>query len=440
MKLPFEKAVVWSLLGGHLLLPSAFIIDVPVLPPLEKDGVTAMAVLLLCWIYGGNVPRPRRSPLLYLFAGALVLSPLLSSINNSYELQNAGKSVQGFYPLTALKFAGRNALMLIPMYIGARFLATDSGRLALLKAVPSALLFYSVAMLFEVRMSPQLHRWVYGYFPHSFAQQIRDGGFRPVVFLSHGLEVALFTTLGLLAAVVLFRRRNNVLTLPALPVAGYFSVLVLLCKSLGATVYAIVLAPVVLLTKPRSWARLALIGSLFVCSYPILRSNDIAPTQLITNVAGSFSEERKASFEMRVNNEDALLAKANLKPFFGWGGWGRNRIFDKWTGQDISVTDGGWIIQYGSYGWAGYLALFGLLTVALLQALRATGKQMTPADITRGGLALLVGVCVIDSIPNSTQLAIIFPVAGAIASSARARVASRASRPAATAPAVGAVA
>ena len=425
-RLSFEKAVIWSLLGGHLLLPSALIIDVPVLPPLDKDNITAVATLLLCWIYGGNVPRPRRSVLLYVFAAALVISPLLSSINNSYELENAGKSIQGFYPLTALKFAGRNLLMLIPMYIGSRFLATDKGRDALLKAVPTALLLYTPAMLFEVRMSPQLHRWVYGYFPHSFAQQIRDGGFRPVVFMSHGLEVALFTALGLLATIALLRRRERVLAVPPSLVAVYFSGVLVLCKSLGATIYAIGLAPVILFLRPRFWARIALIASLVVCIYPVLRSNGLAPTQLITNAAGAFSADRQASFETRLNNEEALLAKANQKPLFGWGGWGRNRIFDKWTGQDISVTDGGWIIQYGCYGWAGYLALFGLLTVALWQALRATGSEATAANVTRGGLALLVGMYVIDSIPNSTQLAIIFPMAGAIASSAVVRSMARA--------------
>jgi hypothetical protein len=274
-------------------------------------------------------------------------------------------------------------------------------------------------------MSPQLHRWVYGYFPHSFAQQIRDGGFRPVVFMSHGLEVALFTTLGLLAAVMLLRKRDRILRVPAGLVAAYFSGVLVLCKSLGATIYAIVLAPVILLTRPRFWARIALIASLVVCIYPLLRSNGLAPTQLITNAAGAFSADRQASFDTRLNNEEALLAKANQKPLFGWGGWGRNRIFDKWTGQDISVTDGGWIIQYGCYGWAGYLALFGLLTVALWQALRATGSEATAANVTRGGLALLVGMYVIDSIPNSTQLAIIFPMAGAIASSAVVRSRSR---------------
>src|SRR5437764_1120755 len=83
--------------------------------------------------------------------------------------------------------------------------------------------------------------------------------------------------------------------------------------------------------------------------------------------------------------------------WFGWGGWGRSRIFDQWTGKDISVTDGGWIIYFGVYGWFGYLCFFGLLAAALFQAHRVMDKQVTPANILRGGVALLLTVYVINS-------------------------------------------
>ena len=429
-RLPLEKAVIWSLLGGYMLLPSSLEVDAPLLPPVDKISITALATLLLCWVYGSQAPRPKRSILLYLFALAFVVSPLLTSLDNSYELATGGKSIPGFYPLTALKFAGRNLLSLVPMYIGSRFLSTENARSALLKALPTAMVFYSLPMLFEVRMSPQLHRWVYGYFPHvSFAQQIRNGGFRPVVFFTHGLALALFTALALLAALVLIRVRTRILGQKPALVAAYLSGLLILCKSLGPVIYSVVLAPLILVTRPRTWIKIACAASLIVCAYPLLRNNGLAPTQLISQAASAISTDRSKSFDVRVENESALLAKANQKPLFGWGGWGRNRIFDKWNGQDISVTDGGWIIQYGCYGWVGYLALFGLLAVALLRALRATDKEVSPVNITRGGLALLLAVYIVDLIPNGTDLSLIFLLAGSIASTARARRTSLVKRP-----------
>ena len=422
-RLPLAKAAIWSLLGAYFLLPSALDIDVPGLPSLDKMSITALATLLLCWIYGGQAPRPRRSIMLYLFAAGFIISPILTSFTNSYELSTGGKSIPGFYPLTGLKFAGRNLLLLVPMYIGSRFLSTDHARSALLKAMPAVALVYSLPMLFEIRMSPQLHRWVYGYFPHeSFAQQIRGGGFRPVVFLNHGLAVATFVALALLATLIVLRMRGRIFGQAPALAAAYLSGLLILCKSLGPVIYAVLFAPVIMFLRPRTWIKIACAASLFVCAYPFLRTHQLSPLEPISKLASAVSADRLASFQARLNNEDELLAKANQKPWLGWGGWGRNRIFDKWTGQDISVTDGGWIIYYGVFGWLGYLSLFGLFAIASFRALRLTDKLVTPANLTRGGLALMLALYVLDAIPNGAQLTLIFLLAGSIASSAKAKV------------------
>lgn len=406
-----------------MLLPSDFAVDAPLLPPLDKIGVTAIATVLLCWSKGTSLPRPQRSALLYILGAVLVLSPIFTSLANSYELQTAGKSVPGFYPLDGIKFAGRNVLMLIPFYIGSRFLSTDNARTQLLRALPLAMLFYSVPMLFEMRMSPQLHRWVYGYFPgDSFAQQMRGGGFRPVVFFPHGLLLAMFTALAVIATFVFVRARLRVTKVPTIGVAAYLSGLLVLCKSLGPVVYAVVFAPMVMFTRPRTWVKLGCVVSLVVCAYPVLREYGLTPTQLVSDLATMVSPERSASFETRVTNEQQLLEKANQKPLVGWGGWGRNRVFDQWTGKDVSITDGGWIIMFGSFGWLGYLSFFGLLAVSLFRALRSMDRQVTPPNMMRGGLAVLLTVYLIDSIPNATQVSLIFLIAGSIASSPPVRV------------------
>ncbi len=419
--LPLEAAAIWSLLGGYLLLPSGTQIDLPLLPPLDKTSIPAIITLLLCFMKGTQSKPPRQSPLAYLFALAFIASPVFTSFGNSFELQTVGGSIPGFYPLDGLKYAGRNAIMLVPFFIGTHFLNTEYGRSTLLKSLPAAALVYSLPMLFEVRMSPQLHRWVYGFFPHSFQQQMRDGGFRPVVFLEHGLQVALFASMAVIAAAIVMRLKRRIMRMPAGAVTFYLGIVLLLCKTLGATLYAALMAPVVLFTRPRAWARLSCIVLLFVCAYPALRWHGLVPVQQVSSAANAISGDRSASFEMRVANEDQLLAKAQQKPLFGWGTWGRNRIYDAQSGRDISVTDGTWIIELGVFGWLGYLSLFGLLTVAVFRAYRAVGNQVTPASITLAGLSLLLGVNVIDLLPNSNLTPITFLLAGAIARAGRAR-------------------
>ncbi len=434
--LPIEAAAIWSLLGGLMLLPSGLELNYPLLPPLDKTSIPAISTLLLCWMKGAPTRGPRQSLLVYLLAAGYIFSPVLTSLGNSYELQNAKGSIPGFYPLDAVKYAGLNLITLAPFYVGSRVLHTQDGRMLLLKTLPAAMLIYSLPMLFELRMSPQLHTWIYGYFPNdAFSQQIRGSGFRPVVFFPHGLALAFFTALTLLASLVLVRLKTRTFHFPAGGVAGYFGVLLLFCKSLGPLAYAVLLAPIVLFTRPRVWVMISIPLLLMVCVYPALRGNGLAPTQIISKAANSISPDRSASFRTRVVNEEMLLAKANQKPMIGWGTWGRNRVFDRETGRDISVTDGGWIIRFGMFGWLGYVTLFGLFAAIGLQALRAVDSKITPGNVSLAGLTLMLAVYVVDQVPNANPMSLTFLIAGAIGTAARAR-ASRWNKPRIARPAV----
>jgi hypothetical protein len=420
--LPVETAAIASILGGYLLLPSGMQVDLPMLPPIDKMAVAALSSFVLCLMKGTRFKAQQPSFFVYLFAFGFVLSPLLTSFENSYELQNAAGSIPGFYPLDGLKVAGRQLIALMPLYVGMRYLSSDDGRALLLKSFPAALLVYSLPMLFELRMSPQLHSWIYGFFPHQFAQQMRDGGFRPVVFLEHGLVVALLTSLALIAAVTGARAKWRILHVPSGLVAGYLSVLLILCKSLGPVIYAAILSPIVLFTRPRFWVKLSCAMLLLVCAYPALRTNGLIPVQFVSNAAKLVSADRSSSFDTRVRNEEMLLAKATEKPLLGWGTWGRNRVYDPETGQDISVTDGGWIIQFGIYGWFGYLSLFGLLAAAGFGALRRVGPEVSPASISLAGLTLLLAVYTVDAIPNGNTMSLTLLLAGAVATGKKVRV------------------
>ena len=430
VRLPVEAAAIWSLLGGYLLLPSATSVDVALLPPLDKFIIPAISTFVLCWMKGTRSPPPPRSVLIYFLALAFVLSPIFTSLNNSYELRIADRSIPGFYPLDAVKLSLRNLFTLAPFFVGMRFLSSDSGRALLLKAVPTAALFYSVPMLFEVRMSPQLHNWVYGFFPHNFGQQIRDGGFRPVVFLEHGLEVALFASMAVIAAVIAVRARWQILRIPAAAAASYLAVVLVLCKSMGAMVYAAVMSPLILFTKPKTWANASCALVLVVATYPLLRTYDLIPVHHIAAAAKAVSADRSSSFQTRVENEDKLLAKGNQKPFFGWGNWGRNRVYDIETGADVSITDGAWIIQFGMFGWLGYLSLFGLFATAVMRARGVVRGPLDEANVVLGGLCLLLAVNLIDLLPNADLLPFTYVMAGSIAGCARVRSRKKAARPA----------
>lgn len=427
VQLPLEKAAIWSILGGWLLLPADLAVNPPFVPPLDKYSIPAVSTFLLCYMKGSQLPAPKRSAVIYLLVLTWTVAPIFTSLNNSYEIQIGDRSLPGFYPLNALKTGFDNLILLLPFFVGMRFLSTDGARALLIKALPMAALFYSIPMLFEIRMSPQLHRWVYGFYPFSFEQQFRAGAFRPAVFLGHGLAVALFTSMAVIAALLVARARWQIFRRPAALVAGYLAVLLLLCRTWGATIYLVIMAPVIWFTSPRTWVRVSVVIALIVCAYPLLRTYDIIPVHRVVAAANSINPARAASFKARVTNEDMLLARANEKPFSGWGNWGRNRVYAK-GGQDISVTDGGWIMQFGAWGWLGYLSYFGLFLASLLRSRHAVRGPVTPNSIAVGGLSLLVGVNLLDILPNAAVVPFSFLAAGSVAGAVRARSGKKAAR------------
>jgi hypothetical protein len=161
----------------------------------------------------------------------------------------------------------------------------------------------------------------------------------------------------------------------------------------------------------------------------LLRAYDIVPVHRVVEIANSINPARAASFKTRVTNEDMLLARANEKPLSGWGNWGRNRVYAAGTGQDISITDGGWIMQFGSWGWLGYLSYFGLFAVSVFRSRQAVRGPVTPNSIAVGGLSLMVAVNLLDILPNATIVPFTFLAAGSVAGAVRVKSGKKAARP-----------
>jgi hypothetical protein len=320
-----------------------------------------------------------------------------------------------------------NLITIAPFYVGMRFLSSEHARAQLLKIIIVAALAYSIPMLWEVRFSPQLHRLTYGFTLASFGSSVRAGGYRPVVFLSQSLEVALFASMAFIGAVVAAKARLRALRgVPTGAVAAYLGVLLLLCKSLGAFIYAALAAPLILFTKPRTWVSVSLAIVLIACVYPALRTTGLIPVHRVAEIANSISPDRSSSFMFRVDNEDKLLAKANQKPLFGWGTWGRNRVYDKESGTDLTVTDGQWIILLGGFGWLGYLAQFGLFAAAVARARSVVLGPVTQPVIILAGLCLMFAMNILDLIPNANLTSVTYLMAGTIAGCVPARVIRRA--------------
>lgn len=422
---PPARALAASVIVGYLLLPERVVVNLPMIPAINKVmmiNLTALVVVMLALrrhrlISGAGPEAPMPSGTLWVFRILILLmvvTPFITMLTNGEPVIAGPRYIPGIRLYDAFAILAGVAIMLVPFLLGMHLLRTPEAQVELLKVLVGAACVYACLALFEVRMSPQLSSWIYGYFPHSFAQHIRSGGFRPVVFLHHGLWLGMFLCMAVLGACALWRQalRDRVQAAPWLAATLWLALTLLLSRNLGATALALLFAPLILFTPPRVQILVAAVVAGAVLSFPMLRGAGLVPTDSIVSLAQMVNEDRAGSLQFRFDHEDALLARANEKPLAGWGTWGRNRVYDADSGRDLSVTDGIWVIIIGTFGWVGYIAQFGLLATPLLLLLRQRQADLAPVT-TR--LALLMAVALIDLIPNATLTPVTWLVAGAVA-------------------------
>lgn len=418
--LTLQNAVVWSLLGGYLILPSATGIDLPVLPNLDKAMVASLSTLVLSLIYASkasSVPdRAGKSgrTIIVAFITLLIVTPLVTVLQNPEPIISGPRFIPGLRLYDAISMISAVIIAIIPFWIGLQYLNTREAHKTLLKAFVFGALVYSVPALFEVRMSPQLHTWIYGFFPHDFVQHIRAGGFRPVVFLSHGLMLGIFMCIALLSALILWREslRDGKTASGWLIAAIWLAIVLEISKNLGALAIAMILSTLIVFTGRRVQTTFAIVVAAAVVFYPMLRGAGMVPVDAVYDFAKSIDQDRADSLKFRLDNEDALLVRANEKPVFGWGSWGRNQLYDPETGKMLSVTDGTWIILIGIYGWLGYVAHFGLLTLPIVFYVIRRNK-FGPSLITPG-LMIVLSAVLIDQIPNAGLVSYAWLIAGGL--------------------------
>lgn len=410
-------AAVTVFLGSFMFLPERVEVDLPLVPSIGKQEVAALASLLGTAVRAPGLlvgARPLRGPDL------LVVLLLVGDIGTA--LTNRDVLVRGPTVLPALSLHEGISMVLadilqlyVPFLLGrALFVSVRDLRVALVAlAVGGAL--YTPFLFVELMMSPQLHAWIYGFHQHDFVQTLRGGGFRPTVFMPHGLAVGLFMAWASVASLVLLKGRHLVGGVHPGFVALWNAGFLVACKSLGAAVYALVSAPLVVLLRPVAVVRIAALLGVVVLAYPTLRASGLFPVRALVEAAQGVSARAAQSLQFRFHMETLLADRAAERPIFGWGRFRRSMIFDEHTGRDISVSDGHWIVTYGIRGAWGFLCTFGVLVLPIFLVHARLGRVARgPQRIMLAGLALILAVGAVDLLPNALHNGFTLFLSGAL--------------------------
>lgn len=402
-----RTAIIWAFIGAWLFLPQSGI-EISGLPNYTKVTATSGSVLLGLLLFDpgrlfGLRPRWYDLPM------ALVcLVPLASSLSNGLGLYDGASA-----SATAIATWG------VPYLIGRACLTDLEGLRELTLGLVVGGLLYVPLCLFEIRFSPQLHTMVYGYHQHSFAQTIRFGGYRPTVFLPHGLAVGLWMGGATVAGYWLWASGalKRIWGQPFGIILLVLAATAVLCKSIGALVLAALGLAVWPILGRLALARIVLLALLLIS--PLFITTRIvglwSGEEFVNLSRSAFGDERAQSLEFRIQHEEKLVSKAIERPILGWGGWGRSRIYDE-QGWDISVTDSLWIIKLGTEGLAGMTAIMATLLLPLILLWRRCPlktwrrPEVAPAAV----LAILIALYMVDCLFNAMLNPIYLLAAGGL--------------------------
>lgn len=419
-RLRAARGLIWSVLVGYLFLPEAFALDLPSLPPLDKRAAIALASILGTLMFPDPKPqvRPARTAfpvLMYGLFALLIGASIATTVTNGSALVNGDVVRPGMRFVDLRTMTAASITTFTPLFLAYLHLTKPEHHREFLVALVTLGLLYSLMALIELRLSPKFHIWTYGYFQHQWLQHVRGGGFRPALFLKHGLWVGFFLFTVAMAAMILSQTNHKNAKL-YFWVAGWMLVILVLSRNLGATALGLIFAPLVLMLSVKMKVRLAAFLALFFLSYPMLLSIGASPAHRVLDWVEPYAPERAASLAFRLSNEERLIERALERPAFGWGIWGRGRVLDE-RGVDLSVTDGIWIVTLGERGWLGFLGFFGTLIIPLLALLMRNRLQPPSPEIA--GIALIMGINFLYLIPNSTLSPIGLMLVGTIAASMR---------------------
>jgi len=396
--LPARRAGLVVMAVGWMFVP-IHSISTPGLPDLTKSMCISIAVAagVLCF------DRRRLSALrlhwLDLVTLTWLMAPSLASMANHLGAYDA---------LSAL--LQRSITWGVPYVFGRLYLTSNAALRDCLWVLFLSGLVYAPLALYEVRMSPQLHRIVYGAAQHNFLQTIRGGGYRPMVFMHHGLELSMWLSWSAIAGLSLWRLLGvrRVLGIPvALPCIALLGT-VLLCKSSGALA---LLGLTIVLMAPRTSRLLRVLVLAGVPAFLLVRafSDGVVEDTLVSWIS-LWSEQRAESVAYRFDNEALLLDNVHRSPLFGLGGWSFLDVVDPWTGRTSqAVPDSYWILALSTTG------VVGLISFVLALWLPAW-RGMTARRPSRAVLAcsLLVGMSMLDLMFNAFVTPLLVTMAGGL--------------------------
>lgn len=410
LRYPAQRAVIICFILATLFLPVASI-NFPGIPDITKMSATSYGILLATAIYDSE----RFSKFKFSWIDIpmvlwAVVSPFMSSITNDLG------------PYDGFSQALNGAVVWgIPYFLGRLYLGSLEGMKQLAIGIFIGALVYVPFCWYESRTFSSLHTLVYGVNTgRDMAQSFRYGGYRPQVFMEHGLMLGVWLMTACLMGLVLWRTGivKRFWNLPIGVLMGILLLTFVAARSTGA--YMLFLLGAVILFIAWRFRNVWIVWVLIagICYYLFLGASGTFPNkQIIGTMSQFFNADRVGSLQFRFDNEEILGVKARQRMLFGWGGFGRNRVFDE-MGEDTTITDSLWIIAFGVNGVFGLASMTAsILLPSIVFLVRYPARLWKNPNVApAAALAVCVVLYMLDCVLNAMVNPIFMLAAGGLAS------------------------
>ena len=299
VRYPAKYAIFIAITTASLLLPAAFEIDLPLVPPLNRDTITSLALVCLLFLLRKKFRFFQPGFIVKALVGYMIVIVISSELNGSIEIIGS-KFLPGLTHYDAFSNVFRALLGLVPFFLGRYFFTGVKDNEAIFKILVIMALIYSIPMLYEIRFSPQLHRIVYGYHGSDFIQNMRGDGFRPTVFVGGGLSLAFWLSTCTIAAMALHKNKLRIRKLSPFIIVCFLSVVLVLSKTWSAFIYVIIGAVLMYRLSPSKQVRWSFLMSTLIMLYPVSKMMNIFPDKAIISTIAEYNTERADSMQQDI--------------------------------------------------------------------------------------------------------------------------------------------
>jgi hypothetical protein len=381
--LPPRRALLAAMVAGWLFLPVA-VIDLPGLPDYGKVEATCVGALAGVVLFDSKRLSSYRFDIVDSTLWLWCLAPIPTSVSNGLGVYDGLSGA-----LTHMAQWG------VPTLLGRVYLRDrESLREAAIALMLGGIVYVPICWI-EIVMSPQLHRWIYGYFPMDFYDLKRGDGFKPAGFLGSGVGVPTYMAAATTIAYAFWRDRTP---LPAsrVKLGATFALLAFTtvnCKSFNGM--GELLAGVGLVeASRRGMARWLLVGmAVAPLTYMALRATSALPAERLTALVEPLDADRAESLGERLTQEDLFTDHTWRRPVFGWSGWMRNFPTNEYGERLTRGVDGFWVVAISKFG------LFGLTmaTVTMVLSLVLLAMRVPPRAWNQPELGIVFAVAIVVS-------------------------------------------